>query len=90
MREEKQTAPRSARASDEKLLRASDEIRRSIAEGVRAVADAGIKSINGFRGRPSETRYASNVIDLADREINLLTLEREEELEQVRAQGGLR
>ena len=45
----------------------------------------------GFRGRPSANRDASNSLDLADQEIDRLTLEREEdeELEQARSKRQL-
>ena len=54
------------------------EILRSVAEGVRAVAIAEVERINGFRGQSSSTQYASNTIDLTDREIDRLVLWREE------------
>ena len=45
-----------------------------------------VERICGFRGRPSANRDASNSLDLADQEIDRLTLAREEdeELEQAR------
>jgi len=35
---------------------------------------AEVERTNGFRGPSSATQYASNTIDLADREIDRLTL----------------
>ena len=49
-------------------------ILRSVLEAIRAVAMAEVERTNGFRGPSSATQYASNTIDLADREIDRLTL----------------
>ncbi len=81
MRKEKQIALRSASAAREKLLlRPLADILRSMLEGLLEIAEAEVAHAGGFRGTVRQgQRYAANTLNLAHREIDRLTLWREED-----------